>query len=106
MFIIPIFISFSIKNTLLNKLILMHLTFTLIDFERTYKRLDVKLVERGESFYQDRMRLLIDEMQKNGLLIDDNGRAIYFPQDRLVPLTLVKNDGGFTYKFSHFEFEY
>jgi len=70
------------------------------DFNAIYRRLDVTLVERGESFYQSRMQKLVNELDHSGLLTEDEGRKIYFAKNRSVPLTIVKTDGGFTYDTS------
>ncbi|KAL1232243.1 cytoplasmic,Arginine--tRNA ligase [Trichinella spiralis] len=51
------------------------------DFQRIYDKLDVKLVERGESFYQDRMESVVSELDEKGLLEIDEGRKIVFPED-------------------------
>ncbi|KFD47507.1 hypothetical protein M514_11601 [Trichuris suis] len=37
------------------------------DFQRIYDRLDVKLVERGESFYQDKMADIVRTLEEKGL---------------------------------------
>ncbi|KAK0042697.1 arginine--tRNA ligase cytoplasmic [Biomphalaria pfeifferi] len=68
-----------------------------------YKRLGVsdKLVERGESFYQDLMVKLIKDLENKGLIeVDENGRKVMFVPGFEVPLMLVKSDGGFTYDTS------
>ena len=36
------------------------------DFGRIYERLDVTLQERGESFYQKRMGIIVDDVRKAG----------------------------------------
>jgi len=36
------------------------------EFSKVYERLDVKLVERGESFYQERMEKIVKEFQARG----------------------------------------
>lgn len=74
------------------------------EFQRIYDRLDIKLVERGESFYQSRMEKLVADLEAKGLLVEDEGRKIIWgvdnPGENDVPLTLVKSDGGFTYDTS------
>ncbi|KAH9507918.1 hypothetical protein Btru_053220 [Bulinus truncatus] len=69
-----------------------------------YKRLGVsdKLVERGESFYQDMMVKLIKDLDATGddIQVDENGRKVMFVPGFEVPLMLVKSDGGFTYDTS------
>ncbi|XP_060532020.1 arginine--tRNA ligase, cytoplasmic [Cylas formicarius] len=69
------------------------------EFQKIYDRLDVSLVERGESFYQDRMEQLVKELESRGLLEEDEGRKVMWG-DTSIPLTVVKSDGGFTYDTS------
>ena len=70
------------------------------EFQKVYDRLDVKLVERGESFYQDRMKEVVSDLTKKNMLEEDEGRMIMFAPGISVPLTVVKSDGGFTYDTS------
>lgn len=70
------------------------------EFAYIYRELDIKLVERGESFYQDLMNEVVVEFEKAGLLQDDEGRKICFPPGAPIPLTVVKSDGGYTYDTS------
>ena len=71
-----------------------------LEFQKVYDRLDVKLVERGESFYQDRMKEVVADLTKKNMLEEDEGRMIMFAPNITVPLTVVKSDGGFTYDTS------
>ncbi|XP_058053953.1 probable arginine--tRNA ligase, cytoplasmic [Anopheles bellator] len=71
------------------------------EFQTIYNRLDVTLIERGESFYQSRMQSIVDELKAGGFLEEDDGRLIMWSEDRTgIPLTVVKSDGGFTYDTS------
>ncbi|XP_059609365.1 probable arginine--tRNA ligase, cytoplasmic [Phlebotomus argentipes] len=75
------------------------------EFQVIYDRLGVKLIERGESFYQQRMVKIVEELQKGGFLEDDEGRKIMWSsessgENRGIPLTIVKSDGGYTYDTS------
>uniref|UniRef100_A0AC35TYK5 Arginine--tRNA ligase n=1 Tax=Rhabditophanes sp. KR3021 TaxID=114890 RepID=A0AC35TYK5_9BILA len=67
---------------------------------KMYKRLDITLNERGESFYQDLMGKVVTELHATGKLIEEEGRKVLFPTDCSVPLTIVKSDGGYTYDTS------
>ncbi|KAM3724908.1 putative arginine--tRNA ligase, cytoplasmic [Dirofilaria immitis] len=69
------------------------------DFDQIYKRLDITIVERGESFYQKHMIELVKELDKLGVLELDEGRKI-LRVGQEIPLTVVKSDGGFTYDTS------
>ncbi|KAK9507251.1 hypothetical protein O3M35_007155 [Rhynocoris fuscipes] len=71
------------------------------EFQEIYDKLDIKIIERGESFYQKHMEALVKELEEKNLLIEDEGRKILFPQEEgLIPMTIVKSDGGFTYDTS------
>ena len=70
------------------------------EFDKVYKRLNVTIKERGESFYQDRMVKVVQLLNQAGCLEEDNGRKIMFVPGYSVPLTVIKSDGGFTYDTS------
>lgn len=70
------------------------------EFLKIYNRLDIKITERGESFYQDRMQGVVKLLEEKGLLIEEEGRKVMFAEGIQVPLTVVKSDGGFTYDTS------
>ncbi|XP_015114431.1 arginine--tRNA ligase, cytoplasmic [Diachasma alloeum] len=72
------------------------------EFDKLYKRLDVKLIERGESFYQKMMEEIVKDLESRGLLEEDEGRKIMWGEkpNTGIPLTIVKSDGGFTYDTS------
>lgn len=70
------------------------------EFKKIYERLDIKLIERGESFYQTRMIAIVKELEERGLLENDEGRKIMWADGISIPLTIVKSDGGFTYDTS------
>ena len=71
-----------------------------LEFQKIYERLGIKLIERGESFYQDRMQETVKWLEANGFLQEDEGRKIMFGPGCSVPLTVVKSDNGFTYDTS------
>lgn len=71
-----------------------------LEFYKVYERLGVKLTERGESFYQDRMNVVVKLLEEKGVLEEDEGRKIMFAPGLTVPLTVVKSDGGYTYDTS------
>ncbi|XP_043472315.1 probable arginine--tRNA ligase, cytoplasmic [Leptopilina heterotoma] len=72
------------------------------EFQNLYSRLDIRLTERGESFYQKRMETLVKELEIRGFLEEDEGRKIMWGENpgSGIPLTIVKSDGGFTYDTS------
>ncbi|XP_077519187.1 arginine--tRNA ligase-like protein isoform X2 [Amblyomma americanum] len=70
------------------------------EFQATYERLDTTLIERGESFYQDMMGEVVQDLTERGFLEEDEGRKVMFAEGMSVPLTVVKSDGGYTYDTS------
>lgn len=66
-----------------------------------YKKLDINVQERGESFYQTRMEKLVKEFRETGVTeVDDVGRTVLFAPGHAIPLMITKSDGGFTYDTS------
>lgn len=71
------------------------------EFQSIYDRLEVSLMERGESFYNSMMPKVIEELKASGACtLADDGRWIMFVPGMKVPLMMVKSDGGFTYDTS------
>uniref|UniRef100_A0A8C2ZGM7 Arginine--tRNA ligase, cytoplasmic n=1 Tax=Cyclopterus lumpus TaxID=8103 RepID=A0A8C2ZGM7_CYCLU len=70
------------------------------EFQKVYDCLDIKIVERGESYYQDMMTKVVKEFDERGLSELDEGRKIVFVPGQPIPLTIVKSDGGYTYDTS------
>merc|ERR1719494_20975 len=71
------------------------------EFQEIYTRLQVSILERGESFYQDRMEAVVKDLKNRGLVKpDEEGRQVMFAEGMKVPLMMVKSDGGFTYDTS------
>uniref|UniRef100_A0A3B3ZI07 Arginine--tRNA ligase, cytoplasmic n=2 Tax=Periophthalmus magnuspinnatus TaxID=409849 RepID=A0A3B3ZI07_9GOBI len=70
------------------------------EFQRVYDCLDIKLIERGESYYQDMMTEVVKEFEGKGFVELDEGRKIVFATGQSLPLTVVKSDGGYTYDTS------
>ncbi|XP_004931696.1 arginine--tRNA ligase, cytoplasmic [Bombyx mori] len=72
------------------------------EFQKIYDRLDIKIIDRGESFYQDRMDAVVQFLKGKGFLEEDEGRLIMWGSEKRegIPLTVVKSDGGYTYDTS------
>uniref|UniRef100_A0A146LNN9 Probable arginine--tRNA ligase, cytoplasmic n=1 Tax=Lygus hesperus TaxID=30085 RepID=A0A146LNN9_LYGHE len=71
------------------------------EFQSIYDQLDIKITERGESFYQSRMETVVQYLREKGYLEMDDGRLIMFGlEEGNIPFTIVKSDGGFTYDTS------
>ena len=73
------------------------------EFQKIYDRLDIKLTERGESFYNKFLLDIIKDLKSQGLLVNDQGAQCIF-LDGLVgkdgkpqPIIIQKSDGGFNY---------
>lgn len=70
---------------------------SMADFEKNWARLGVKHdLVRGESFYNDRMQPIIDELEKKGLLVEDQGAMVVMMDDEKVPPCLIRKTDGAT----------
>ena len=72
---------------------------TLKDAERVYDMLGVKFDSyAGESFYNDKMQPVIDELREKGLLIEDKGAQIVDLQEwGMPPALILRSDGATLY---------
>jgi len=67
-------------------------------FNEIYERLEVRAEERGESFYNDMIPPLVEELKARGLCVESKGAmCIFCPGVADIPLMAVKGDGGFGY---------
>eukprot|EP00753_Platysulcus_tardus_P004890 PLAT12749.2.p1 GENE.PLAT12749.2~~PLAT12749.2.p1 ORF type:complete len:829 (+),score=491.83 PLAT12749.2:12-2498(+) len=63
-----------------------------------YDRLDVAdLEELGESFYNDKLAAVVDDLDAAGISRDDKGARVCFTEGFAAPLFVRKSDGGFGY---------
>lgn len=46
----------------------LHLALAFLEFNKIYQRLDIRLEEKGESFYQDHMDTLVKDLEKKKLV--------------------------------------
>ena len=73
------------------------------EFQKIYDRLDIRLQERGESFYNPRLPAVVDDLKSSGLLVVDDGAGCVFlegvtgKEGKPLPLIVQKSDGGFNY---------
>jgi len=68
------------------------------EFQKVYDRLDVRLEEYGESFYNDRIPAVIEELKAENLLEEDGGAMIMWCGGKhQIPLMVRKSDGGYGY---------
>ena len=72
---------------------------TLKDAERVYDLLGVKFDSyAGESFYNDKMQPIIDELKAKGLLVEDKGAQIVDLQEwGMPPALILRSDGATLY---------
>jgi len=72
-------------------------------FEEIYRILDVKLIERGESFYNDHLSAVVTDLDGKGLLSESDGALCVFVEGFTnkdggpLPLIVQKSDGGYNY---------
>ncbi len=73
------------------------------EFQQIYDRLDIRLSERGESFYNPCLEPVVADLEAIGLLVTDAGAQCVFLEGvsgkdgRPLPLIVRKSDGGFNY---------
>ena len=72
-------------------------------FQAIYDRLDVDLVERGESFYNQALPRIVEDLEQARLLVVDDGARCVFLEGMTakdgqpLPLIVQKRDGGYNY---------
>ncbi len=83
--------------------------WSFVEFERIYERLGVRFHEGfaggrglGESFFEDKMGVVLEELEKTlgplGYFKESEGaQLVFFPNDELPPLMVVKQDGSTLY---------
>jgi len=74
------------------------------EFNAIYETLGVRFTENdgrgyGESFFENKMSPVIQELKEKGLLKEgENGaRLVFFPDEKLSPLMILKKDGATLY---------
>ncbi len=73
------------------------------EFQKIYDRLDVHLTERGESFYNDQLSQVVQDLEECGLLVEDQGAQCVFldgyqnKDGKPQPLIIQKSNGGYNY---------
>ena len=72
---------------------------TLKDAQRVYDMLGVKFDSyAGESFYNDKMQPIIDELREKGLLVESQGAYVVdLEEDNMPPCLILKKDGATLY---------
>lgn len=73
------------------------------EFNKIYKQLGVQFSENhgrgyGESYFEDQMKPVVEELQQKGLLTSSEGaQLVFFPDDKYPPLMILKKDGTTLY---------
>ena len=68
------------------------------EIERVYGRLHVRFDHTlGESFYNDRLGAIVDELLGRGIARESDGATCVFLEGRDVPMLVRKRDGAFLY---------
>jgi len=73
------------------------------EFQKIYDRLDIRLSERGESFYNPYLEGVVADLDVSGLLVTDDGARCVFLEGvtgkdgKPLPVIVQKSDGGFNY---------
>jgi len=73
------------------------------EFQKIYDRLDIRLSERGESFYNPYLAAVVADLKATGLLVVDEGAGCVFlegvsgKEGKPLPVIVQKSDGGFNY---------
>lgn len=72
---------------------------SLIEFERVYKMLNVEFDSyNGESFYMDKIPILVEELKQKNLLIESKGaNIISLDEYDMAPCLITKQDGSSIY---------
>jgi arginyl-tRNA synthetase len=66
-------------------------------FQEVYDLLDVKLEERGESFYNPMLPEIVKDLEEKGLITVSEGAKCVFHEGLRIPLMVQKSDGGYNY---------
>jgi len=72
-------------------------------FEEIYELLDVRVIERGESFYNPYLAQIVADFEKKGLVtVSDGAKCVYLEgfqnrEGEPLPLMIQKSDGGYNY---------
>ncbi|TVQ20858.1 MAG: arginine--tRNA ligase [Leptolyngbya sp. DLM2.Bin15] len=73
------------------------------EFQQLYDRMDIRITERGESFYNPLLADVVADLKASGLLVEDQGAQCVFlegftnKEGNPLPLIIQKSDGGYNY---------
>ena len=72
-------------------------------FQEIYDLLNVKIVERGESFYNAYLKAIVEELDKRGMVtVSEGAKCIFLEgfknrEGKPLPMMIQKSDGGYNY---------
>ncbi|CAM8949839.1 unnamed protein product [Rhodiola kirilowii] len=67
------------------------------EFEGVYQRLNVRLEEKGESFYNPYIPQVLENLTQLGLVEESKNAQVIRLKEFNIPLMVVKSDGGYNY---------
>ncbi|MBW4686497.1 MAG: arginine--tRNA ligase [Komarekiella atlantica HA4396-MV6] len=73
------------------------------EFQVIYDLLNIQVIERGESFYNRLLPGIVEDLEKSGLLVENQGAKCVFlegftnREGEPLPLIVQKSDGGYNY---------
>ena len=73
------------------------------EFDLIYKVLNIKIEERGESFYNPFLKSIVEELKLKNIAVEDDGAQCVFlegltnKEGGSLPLIIQKKDGGYNY---------
>jgi arginyl-tRNA synthetase len=73
------------------------------EFRVLYDRLNIRITERGESFYNPYLAAVVEDLRSTGLLVESDGAQCVFldgytnREGDPLPLIVQKTDGGYNY---------
>lgn len=78
------------------------ITYSMKEYQKVYDRLDIHFeLVNGESFYNEMMPKVLDDLRKKGLAKEDDGAlVVFFDENKLPPCIVQKKDGSFLYSTS------
>lgn len=72
-------------------------------YQEIYDMLDIKITEKGESFYNPFLKDIVEDLEAKGLIeISDGAKCIFIEgfqnrEGKTLPLMIQKSDGGYNY---------
>lgn len=78
------------------------IAYSMKEYNKVYDRLNIKFeLVNGESFYNDMMPGVLEDLKKRGIAKEDDGAlVVFFDEDKLPTCIVQKKDGSFLYSTS------